>query len=99
MKLAVLNPELELNVEDVSVKQVKTHSLENLKIKLLLLKNLSLRVMKFQFQAYFTNFPVVGASKQSIMVDVPLFPLDQQGSLDLSAINPNQTTSIEAVRK
>jgi hypothetical protein len=31
------------------------------------------------------------------MVDVPLFPLDQQGSLDLSAINPNQTTSIEAV--
>lgn len=48
----------------------------------------------FQFQAYFTN--VVG-SKQSIMVDVPLFPLDQQGSLDLSAINPNQVTSIEAV--
>ncbi|KAG7579593.1 Myc-type basic helix-loop-helix (bHLH) domain [Arabidopsis thaliana x Arabidopsis arenosa] len=66
MKLAVLNPELELAVEDVSVKQ---------------------------FQAYFTN---VAASKQSIMVDVPLFPLDQQGSLDLSAINPNQTTSIEA---
>jgi hypothetical protein len=65
MKLAVLNPELELAVEDVSVKQ-----------------------------AYFTN---VVASKQSIMVDVPLFPLDQQGSLDLSAINPNQTTSIEAV--
>ncbi|XP_020888575.1 transcription factor HBI1 isoform X2 [Arabidopsis lyrata subsp. lyrata] len=64
MKLAVLNPELELAVEDVSVKQ-----------------------------AYFTN---VVASKQSIMVDVPLFPLDQQGSLDLSAINPNQTTSIEA---
>ncbi|XP_019092491.1 PREDICTED: transcription factor HBI1-like isoform X1 [Camelina sativa] len=67
MKLAVLNPELELAVEDVSVKQ---------------------------FQAYFTN--VVGSSKHSIMVDVPLFPLDQQGSLDLSAINPNQTTSIEA---
>ncbi|KAG7584272.1 Myc-type basic helix-loop-helix (bHLH) domain [Arabidopsis suecica] len=66
MKLAVLNPELELAVEDVSVKQ---------------------------FQAYFTN---VVASKQTIMVDVPLFPLDQQGSLDLSAINPNQTTSIEA---
>ncbi|KAG7641204.1 Myc-type basic helix-loop-helix (bHLH) domain [Arabidopsis suecica] len=66
MKLAVLNPELELAVEDVSVKQ---------------------------FQAYFAN---VVASKQSIMVDVPLFPLDQQGSLDLSAINPNQTTSIEA---
>ncbi|KAL1199524.1 Transcription factor HBI1 [Cardamine amara subsp. amara] len=69
MKLAVLNPELEINMEDVSAKQ---------------------------FQAYFTNLPVVGASKQSIMVDVPLFPLDQQGSLDLSAINPNQTTSIEA---
>ncbi|CAL9223450.1 unnamed protein product [Arabidopsis halleri] len=66
MKLAVLNPELELAVEDISVKQ---------------------------FQAYFTN---VTASKQSIMVDVPLFPLDQQGSLDLSAINPNQPTSIEA---
>ncbi|XP_010414196.1 PREDICTED: transcription factor HBI1 isoform X2 [Camelina sativa] len=65
MKLAVLNPDLELAVEDVSVKQ-----------------------------AYFTN--VVGSSKHSIMVDVPLFPLDHQGSLDLSAINPNQTTSIEA---
>ncbi|XP_023641892.1 transcription factor HBI1 isoform X2 [Capsella rubella] len=65
MKLAVLNPELELAMEDASVKQ-----------------------------AYFTN--VVGSSKHSIMVDVPLFPLDQQGSLDLSAINPNQATSIEA---
>uniref|UniRef100_A0A1J3J1M1 Transcription factor HBI1 n=1 Tax=Noccaea caerulescens TaxID=107243 RepID=A0A1J3J1M1_NOCCA len=69
MKLAFLNPELELAVEDLSVKQ---------------------------FQAYFTNLPVVVASKPSIMVDVPLFPLDQQGSLDLSVINPNQTTSIEA---
>lgn len=28
MKLAVLNPELELAVEDVSVKQVETHSLD-----------------------------------------------------------------------
>jgi hypothetical protein len=28
MKLAVLNPELELAVEDVSVKQVKTHCLD-----------------------------------------------------------------------
>ncbi|ESQ50623.1 hypothetical protein EUTSA_v10022772mg [Eutrema salsugineum] len=69
MKLAVLNPELELAVEDLSVKQ---------------------------FQAYFTNLPVVVDSKPPIMVDVPLFPLDQQGSLDLSVINPNQTTSIEA---
>ncbi|KAF8049178.1 hypothetical protein N665_2280s0010 [Sinapis alba] len=67
MKLAVLNPELELAVEDLYVKQ-----------------------------AYFTNLPVVIASKPSIMVDVPLFPLDQQGSLDLSVINLNQTTSIEA---
>ncbi|CAA7022154.1 unnamed protein product [Microthlaspi erraticum] len=69
MKLAVLNPELELAVEDISVKQ---------------------------FHAYFTNLPVVVASKPSIMVDMPLFPLDQQGSLDLSVINPNQTTSVEA---
>ncbi|KAF8118241.1 hypothetical protein N665_0005s0010 [Sinapis alba] len=69
MKLAVLNPELELGVEDLYVKQL---------------------------QAYFTNLPVVIASKPSIMVDVPLFPLDQQGSLDLSVINQNQTTSIEA---
>lgn len=53
--------------------------------------------MKFQFQAYFTNFPVVIASKPSVMVDVPLFPLDQQGSLNLSVSNPNQT-SIDAVR-
>nr|XP_018453384.1 PREDICTED: transcription factor HBI1-like isoform X4 [Raphanus sativus] len=66
MKLAVLNPELELAVEDLSVNQ-----------------------------AYFTNFPVVIASKPSVMVDLPLFPLDQQGSLDLSVINPNQT-SIDA---
>lgn len=28
MKLAVLNPELELAVEDVTVKQVETHSLD-----------------------------------------------------------------------
>ncbi|KAL0702770.1 hypothetical protein Bca4012_058892 [Brassica carinata] len=69
MKLAVLNPELELAMEDLSVKQ---------------------------FQAYFTNLPVVAASKPSIMIDAPLFPLDQQGSLDLSVINPNQATSIEA---
>nr|XP_018453382.1 PREDICTED: transcription factor HBI1-like isoform X2 [Raphanus sativus] len=68
MKLAVLNPELELAVEDLSVNQ-----------------------------AYFTNFPVVIASKPSVMVDLPLFPLDQQGSLDLSVINPNQT-SIDAVK-
>ncbi|KAG5378010.1 hypothetical protein IGI04_025852 [Brassica rapa subsp. trilocularis] len=69
MKLAVLNPELELAMEDLSVKQ---------------------------FQAYFTNLPVVVASKPSLMVDAPLFPLDQQGSLDLSVINPNQATTIEA---
>ncbi|KFK40214.1 hypothetical protein AALP_AA3G345500 [Arabis alpina] len=69
MKLAVINPELELAMEDLSVKQ---------------------------FQAYFTNLPVVVASKPSIMIDVPLFPLDQQGSLDLSVINPNQSISIEA---
>ncbi|KAF8100146.1 hypothetical protein N665_0230s0030 [Sinapis alba] len=69
MKLAVLNPELELAMEDISIKQ---------------------------FQAYFTNLPVVVASKPSIMIDAPLFPLDQQGSLDLSVINPNQATSIEA---
>ncbi|CAH8303669.1 unnamed protein product [Eruca vesicaria subsp. sativa] len=67
MKLAVLNPELELALEDLSVKQ-----------------------------AYFTNLHVVVASKPSTLVDAPLFPLDQQGSLDLSVINPNQTTSIEA---
>ncbi|KAJ0254283.1 Transcription factor HBI1 [Hirschfeldia incana] len=67
MKLAVLNPELELAMEDLSVKQ-----------------------------AYFTNLPVVVASKPSLMIDAPLFPLDQQGSLDLSVINPNQATSIEA---
>ncbi|KAG5394205.1 hypothetical protein BRARA_F02504 [Brassica rapa] len=66
MKLAVLNSELELAVEDLYL------------------------------HAYFTNLPVVNASKPSIMVDVPLFPLDQQGSLDLSVINLSQTTSIEA---
>ncbi|WZZ52500.1 hypothetical protein YC2023_052607 [Brassica napus] len=33
------------------------------------------------------------------MVDVPLFPLDQQGSLDLSVINLSQTTSTEAVKQ
>ncbi|CAH8305159.1 unnamed protein product [Eruca vesicaria subsp. sativa] len=71
MKLAVLNPELDLSVEDLSVKQ---------------------------FQAYSSNLPVIVASKPLIMVDVPLFPLDQQGSLDLSVINLNQTTTIEAVR-
>ncbi|XP_013643390.2 transcription factor HBI1-like isoform X3 [Brassica napus] len=49
-----------------------------------------------ELQAYFTNLPVVNASKPSIMVDVPLFPLDQQGSLDLSVINLSQTTSTEA---
>ncbi|CAF1706626.1 unnamed protein product [Brassica oleracea var. botrytis] len=69
MKLAFLNPELELSVEDLYVKQL---------------------------QDYFTNLPVVIASKPSIMVDVPLFPLDQQGSLDLSVINLSQTTSTEA---
>ncbi|CAN6813243.1 unnamed protein product [Brassica oleracea] len=69
MKLAFLNPELELSVEDLYVKQLK---------------------------GYFTNLPVVIASKPSIMVDVPLFPLDQQGSLDLSVINLSQTTSTEA---
>lgn len=54
--------------------------------------------MKFQFQAaYFTNFPVVIASKPSVMVDVPLFLLDQQGSPNLSVSNPNQT-SLDAVR-
>ncbi|CAN7101193.1 BnaA06g25320D [Brassica napus] len=72
MKLAVLNSELELAVEDLYVKQDQT------------------------LHAYFTNLPVVNASKPSIMVDVPLFPLDQQGSLDLSVINLSQTTSIEA---
>ncbi|KAJ0265413.1 Transcription factor HBI1 [Hirschfeldia incana] len=66
MKLAVLNPELELAVEDLSVNQ-----------------------------AYFTNVPVVIASNPSVMVDLPFFPLNQQGSLDLSVINPNQT-SIDA---
>ena len=53
---------------------------------------------ELQLQDYFTNLPVVIASKPSIMVDVPLFPLDQQGSLDLSVINLSQTTSTEAVR-
>ncbi|KAL0733324.1 hypothetical protein Bca4012_009534 [Brassica carinata] len=69
MKLAVLNPEVELAVEDLYVQQLQT---------------------------YFTNLPVVIASKPSIMVDVPLFPLDQQGSVDLSVINLNQATSTEA---
>nr|CAA8286902.1 Unknown [Brassica rapa]CAA8287869.1 Unknown [Brassica rapa]CAA8392486.1 Unknown [Brassica rapa]CAA8404166.1 Unknown [Brassica rapa] len=52
--------------------------------------------LELALHAYFTNLPVVNASKPSIMVDVPLFPLDQQGSLDLSVINLSQTTSIEA---
>ncbi|CAN8257703.1 unnamed protein product [Cochlearia groenlandica] len=69
MKLAVLNPEHEVLVEDLSVKQ---------------------------FQAYFTNFPTLVASKPTLMVDTPLFPLDHKGSLDLSVINTNQTTSLEA---
>lgn len=102
MKLAVLNPELELAMEDISIKQVKSLSRPS-RSKLLLFKNFNIIiffsfVMKFQFQAYFTNLPVVVASKPSIMIDAPLFPLDQQGSLDLSVINPNQATSIEAVR-
>ncbi|CAN7126319.1 unnamed protein product, partial [Brassica rapa subsp. narinosa] len=101
MKLAVLNPELELAMEDLSVKQVKPvsrPSRSNCSYSRTYDNKAFSFVMKFQFQAYFTNLPVVVASKPSLMVDAPLFPLDQQGSLDLSVINPNQATTIEAVR-
>ncbi|CAF2088393.1 hypothetical protein YC2023_073224 [Brassica napus] len=90
MKLAVLNSELELAVEDLYVKQDQTVIIQKLLIIFFLF------YYEFQLHAYFTNLPVVNASKPSIMVDVPLFPLDQQGSLDLSVINLSQTTSIEA---
>ena len=92
MKLAVLDSELELAVEDLYVKQDQTVIIQKLLIIFFLF------CYEFQLQAYFTNLPVVNASKPSIMVDVPLFPLDQQGSLDLSVINLSQTTSTEAVR-
>ena len=102
MKLAFLNPELELSVEDLYVKQVNSlsrPSRSNCYYSKTSHNNLFFFFCyELQLQDYFTNLPVVIASKPSIMVDVPLFPLDQQGSLDLSVINLSQTTSTEAVR-
>ncbi|XP_019086926.1 PREDICTED: transcription factor BEE 2 isoform X2 [Camelina sativa] len=46
-------------------------------------------------QAYFTGLPEA-VSKQSMMADFRYFPLHQQGSLDYSVINANQTTSLGA---
>ncbi|KAJ0251102.1 Transcription factor BEE 2 [Hirschfeldia incana] len=44
-------------------------------------------------QACFTDLPE-DVSKQSMMVDASSFPLQQQGSLDYSVINSNQTTTL-----
>uniref|UniRef100_A0A1J3G2B2 Transcription factor BEE 2 n=1 Tax=Noccaea caerulescens TaxID=107243 RepID=A0A1J3G2B2_NOCCA len=48
-----------------------------------------------QFQAHFTDLPEA-ISKQSMMADLRSFPLHQQGSLDYSVINSNQTTPLGA---
>ncbi|CAH2076433.1 unnamed protein product [Thlaspi arvense] len=48
-----------------------------------------------QFQDYFTDLPEA-VSKQSMMADLRSFPSHQQGSLDYSVINSNQSTSLGA---